>query len=638
MTHDPTIGGNGSSDEGIFTQQFEKDLRFFQLLLLLINKSCPIKNVDLTWTRLGLADLASGPRQPTGTTQALEDACSRLLRCEQTNPNPRYCQIVGEQGGELRCSISDREAEQRAGRTVQTEVYVCNAGLVDIVVPIISDGRHIGSLHSGQVHTAAPRHSGFVKIQRKLPGGTGIDFKKLESAYNAVPVVSEEDIRQTVGILEMFAAYLATAWKRLQDAVEAQQRRLRDAHLERKELAHILLDGDPADAGRLRELSRSAGFTSYPNRVLVVRLLQEDEGGTASSLDLAFARIQCLVEELCTHLDNVMVANLRWRGMCVFFVDAGPGDSKAYSLAQRILQSLAERSDTRVRIGIGRAKSEWRRAAESYQEARAALAELGSTLVFYKRPHGAAPALLSRLESVCQELEARRLRAARLGIQSIPMLANRHLGEGPGNLTAHRRFMLSALESIVETIEKLGCDPVASAALRSDAFERLELASTLIELQESWMNHAERAVDELGLIYSGRHEKLIERARSLVDRRMERGDRAMPITLSELAALIGVSAGHLSRTFRRVTGSTFERYLMEKRVERAQRLLLDPVSRVSDVAERCDFCNPAYFARVFRKLSGCSPTEYSKNPIHARSRAIQDQPMALRAQTQLYEG
>ena len=198
--------------------------------------------------------------------------------------------------------------------------------------------------------------------------------------------------------------------------------------------------------------------------------------------------------------------------------------------------------------------------------------------------------------------------------------------------------MLSALESIVETIEKLGCDPVASAALRSDAFERLELASTLIELQESWMNHAERAVDELGLIYSGRHEKLIERARSLVDRRLERGDRAMPITLSEVAALIGVSAGHLSRTFRRVTGSTFERYLMEKRVERAQRLLLDPVSRVSDVAERCDFCNPAYFARVFRKLSGCSPTEYSKDPIHARSRAIQDQPMALRAQTQLYEG
>lgn len=82
--------------------------------------------------------------------------------------------------------------------------------------------------------------------------------------------------------------------------------------------------------------------------------------------------------------------------------------------------------------------------------------------------------------------------------------------------------------------------------------------------------------------------------------------------------MIGVSAGHLSRTFRRVSGLTFERYLMEKRVERAQRLLLDPVSRVSDVAERCDFCNPAYFARVFRKLSGCSPTEYSKNPIHAR--------------------
>lgn len=618
MTHAPARGGPVSPDEGVFTQQFEKDLRFFQLLLLLINKSCPIKNVDLTWTALGLADLASGPRQPTGTTQALEDACSRLLHCERNDPNPRYCQIVAERGGELRCSISDREAEDRAGRTGLTEVYTCHAGLVDIVVPIICDGRHIASLHSGQVHTAAPRHSGFVAIRRKLPTGTGIDFRELESAYNVVPVVTEEDIRQTVGILEMFAAYLATAWKRLQDAVEAQRRRLRDAHLERKELAHILLEGDPGEAGRLRELSRSLGFTSYPNRVLAVRLVQEDEGGSASSIDLAFARTQILVEELCAHLENVMVANLRWRGICVFFVDSGPGDSKAHSLAQRILQDLAERSDTGVRIGVGRAKADWRRTAESYQEARAALAETGSVLTFYRKPHGTAPALFSRIEAVCQALATRRLREARLGIQSIPMLANRHLGERLANLTAHRQFMISALETIVETSEKLGCEPSVVASLRSDGVERLELASTLFELQECWVSHSEHAVDELGLIYSGKHEKLVERARSIVDRRLERGDRATPITLSEVAAMIGVSAGHLSRTFRRVSGLTFERYLMEKRVERAQRLLLDPVSRVSDVAERCDFCNPAYFARVFRKLSGCSPTEYSKNPIHAR--------------------
>jgi hypothetical protein len=30
-------------------EQFENDLRFFQLLLVLINKSCPIKSVDLMW-------------------------------------------------------------------------------------------------------------------------------------------------------------------------------------------------------------------------------------------------------------------------------------------------------------------------------------------------------------------------------------------------------------------------------------------------------------------------------------------------------------------------------------------------------------------------------------------------------------
>jgi AraC-like DNA-binding protein len=291
-------------------------------------------------------------------------------------------------------------------------------------------------------------------------------------------------------------------------------------------------------------------------------------------------------------------------------------------------QDLAERSDTGIRIGIGRAKRDWWQAAESYQEARAALSETGAALTFYRKPNGAAPALFSRMESVCQALGARRLREAKLGIQSIPLLANRHMGERLANLTVHRQFMIPALETIMETIETLGCEPSAVATMRSEAVERLELASTLFALQECWVIHAERAVDELGLVYSGKHEKLIERARNIVDRRMERGDRTAPVTLSEVAASLGVSAGHLSRTFRRVTGRTFERYLMEKRVERAQRLLLDPVSRVSDVAERCDFCNPAYFARVFRKLSGCSPTEYSKNPIHARLIAVPQPPAA----------
>jgi AraC-like DNA-binding protein len=35
---------------------------------------------------------------------------------------------------------------------------------------------------------------------------------------------------------------------------------------------------------------------------------------------------------------------------------------------------------------------------------------------------------------------------------------------------------------------------------------------------------------------------------------------------------------------------------------------------VAEVAERCGFCNPAYFATVFRKYVHCTPREFASQP------------------------
>ena len=53
---------------------------------------------------------------------------------------------------------------------------------------------------------------------------------------------------------------------------------------------------------------------------------------------------------------------------------------------------------------------------------------------------------------------------------------------------------------------------------------------------------------------------------------------------------------------------------MIRRVEKAKCLLLDPFENVSDIAGRCGFSDPAYFARVFRKIAGRSPREYRDDP------------------------
>jgi AraC-like DNA-binding protein len=45
-----------------------------------------------------------------------------------------------------------------------------------------------------------------------------------------------------------------------------------------------------------------------------------------------------------------------------------------------------------------------------------------------------------------------------------------------------------------------------------------------------------------------------------------------------------------------------------------KRLLLDPRLHVAEVADRCGFCNPAYFASVFKKHMHCTPRAYANQP------------------------
>lgn len=100
----------------------------------------------------------------------------------------------------------------------------------------------------------------------------------------------------------------------------------------------------------------------------------------------------------------------------------------------------------------------------------------------------------------------------------------------------------------------------------------------------------------------------------MVDRCLKQGQHAEPLSLSAAAKALGVSTGHLSRTFPRMTNMTFREYVISRRIEFAQRLLLDPLNNISSVSDACGFSTPAYFARVFRKVVGCAPTEYANDP------------------------
>jgi AraC-like DNA-binding protein len=82
------------------------------------------------------------------------------------------------------------------------------------------------------------------------------------------------------------------------------------------------------------------------------------------------------------------------------------------------------------------------------------------------------------------------------------------------------------------------------------------------------------------------------------------------LSLRKVAKAVNISANHLSEKFKQVTGLNFVEYVARTRFKHACDLLRNPSRRISEIAFAVGFQSLSQFNRVFKKLSGKSPTEF----------------------------
>jgi AraC-like DNA-binding protein len=89
------------------------------------------------------------------------------------------------------------------------------------------------------------------------------------------------------------------------------------------------------------------------------------------------------------------------------------------------------------------------------------------------------------------------------------------------------------------------------------------------------------------------------------------------IRSGDLAALLRLTPCHFSRAFRNSFGHSPLEYVIRRRMERAQGLMLSTDAPLSQIALECGLADQAHFSRLFRRIVGESPRAWRRARVNA---------------------
>ncbi len=87
------------------------------------------------------------------------------------------------------------------------------------------------------------------------------------------------------------------------------------------------------------------------------------------------------------------------------------------------------------------------------------------------------------------------------------------------------------------------------------------------------------------------------------------------LSMDDLAFLTGLSLSSFKRKFSSVYGTSPNKYITSKRLEKAQTLLNTTDLSISEIAYDCGFSDVGYFSKTFKKHYNLSPSDIRKIPL-----------------------
>ena len=182
------------------------------------------------------------------------------------------------------------------------------------------------------------------------------------------------------------------------------------------------------------------------------------------------------------------------------------------------------------------------------------------------------------------------------------------LREHQGHILSYRLFLLNFIFSLQRELEKLSLPEAPRNLLDwQQALRRLESAQRYPDIYQAVESFGNRLFLVLETIMPARGSGGLGAAVRYIDQHF-----TQQITLEELSRIAFLSPSYLSRTFRQEHGESIRAYIIRRRMELAQELLLKTDLPIKEISQECGFNSLSRFYRSFRDFAGVTPLAFRK--------------------------
>lgn len=424
--------------------------------------------------------------------------------------------------------------------------------------------------------------------------------------------------QEVVEVVETLAANIFRERERA--AQEARLRRELDKMMPFIQTAFVydLIMGNIEAEEEIRERAEFFQLSLLPGAVLIIEI---DHFASRTSHEPELNRqllkkeVFQVVEKVLAEFPRGIVTTLGSDKLVLLFSpqeenNGFPLQKRVLELAERIRYLVAKTTGFTVTVGIGRFYEDLRDLHRSFGEAERAIQFgyfLGADQVIHIDDVDQDP---ERIPDYPMREERALVRWVCLGDEdaarpALERLLEKLLVPYPGQLEVAKARMLELLVVMSRAAVEGGA-PVGEVS-RLNLSYILELGR-LQDSEEirSWMNGVLEKF--LAGVNSGRQRlrsQAVTRAKEYMEENFSRD-----ISLEEISAFVNLSPYYFSRLFKQEEGLSFVEYLTRLRIEEAKRLLRSSQESIVNIALRVGYSEANYFSRVFRKLEGCTPSQY----------------------------